>query len=163
MKTCSTVADHECPDGTMTETDVDKAEILNSYFTSVFTQESLENIHTFERTLHNTEELTDFMITHEKVEKILKSLKTTKPPGPDGLHPRPLVEMANELVEPFRELFAKSLDEGVLPQCWKEGNITLVFKKVKKHITGNYRPVSLTSVACKMMEQLVRNEVMEFQ
>ena len=117
MKTCSTVADIKRPDGTMTETDVDKAEILNSYFTSVFTQESLENIPTFERTLHNTEELTDFMITHEKVEKILN---TTKPPGPDGLHPRPLVEMANELVEPFRELFAKSLDEGVLPQCWKE-------------------------------------------
>ena len=69
--------------------------------------------------------------------------------------------MANELVEPFRELFAKSLDEGALPQCWKEGNITPVFKKGKKYITGNYRPVSLTSVACKMMEQLVRNEVME--
>ena len=100
-------------------------------------------------------------MTDEKVEKILKTLKTTQPPGPDGLHPRPLVEMANELVETFRELMAKSLDEGALPQCWKEGNITPVFKKGKKHITGNYRPVSLTSVACKMMEQLVRNEVME--
>ena len=153
MKTRSTVADLERPDGTMTETDVDKAEILNSYFTSVFTQESLENIPTFERTLHNTEELTDFMITHEKVEKILKTLKTTKPPGLDGLHPRSLVEMANELVEPFRELFAKSLDEGALPQGWKEGNITPVFKKGKKHITGNYRPVSLTSVACKRMKK----------
>ena len=161
MKTRSTVADFERPDGTMTETDVDKAEILNNDFTSVFTQESLENIPTFERTLHNTEELTDFMITDEKVENILKTLKTPKPPGPDGLHPRPLVGMVNELVEPFRELFAKSLDEGALPQCWKEGNITPVFKKGKKHIPGNYRPVSLTSVACKMMEQWVRNEVME--
>ena len=55
MKTRSTVADLKRPDGTMTETDVDKAEILNSYFTSVFTQETLENIPTFERTLHNTE------------------------------------------------------------------------------------------------------------
>ena len=91
----------------------------------------------------------------------MKTLKITKPPGPGGLHPRPLVEMANELVEPFRELFAKSLDEGALPHCWKEGNITPVFKKGRKHIRGNYRPVSLTSVACKMMEQLVRNEVME--
>ena len=161
MKTRSAVADLERPDGTMTETDVDKAEILNSYFTSVFTQESLENIPTLERTLHNIEELTDFMITDEKVEKILKKLKTTKPPGPDGLHPRPLVELANELVEPFRELFAKSLDEGALPQCWKEENITLISKKGKKHIPGSYRPVSLTSVACTMMEQLVRNEVME--
>ena len=133
MKTRSMVADLERPDGTMTETDIDKAEMLNSYFTSVFTQESLENIPTFERTLHNTEELTEFMITDEKVEKILK---TTKPPRPGGLHPRPLVEMTNELVEPFREPFAKSFDEGALPQCWKEGNITPVFKKSKKRITG---------------------------
>ena len=81
MKIRATVADLERPDGTMTETNVDKAELLNSYFMSVFTQESLENIPTFERTLHNTEELTNFMITDEKVEKILK---TTKPPGPDG-------------------------------------------------------------------------------
>ena len=101
MKTRSAVSDLERPDGTMTETDVDKDEILNFYLTSVFTQESLQNILTFERTQHNTEELTDFMITDEKVEKILKTLKTTKPPGPDGLHPRPLVEMGNDLVEPF--------------------------------------------------------------
>ena len=74
----------------MTETYVDKAEILNSYFTSVFTQESLEDIPKFERTLHNIKELNGFMITDEKVEKILKTLKTTKPPGPDGLHPPPL-------------------------------------------------------------------------
>ena len=80
----------------MTKTDVDKAEKLKSYFTSVFTQESLENIHTFERTLQNTEELADFMSTDEKVENILQTLKTTKPPGPDGLHPRPLVEMAKK-------------------------------------------------------------------
>ena len=69
--------------------------------------------------------------------------------------------MANELIEPFRELFTESLNEGALPQCWKEGSITPVFKKGKKHIPGNYRPVSLTSVTCKMMERLVRNEVME--
>ena len=84
MKTCSAVADLERQDGTMTETDVDKAEVLIAFFTGVFTLESLEN------RLHNTE-LTDFLITNEEVEKILKTLKTIKPPGPDWLHPRLLV------------------------------------------------------------------------
>ena len=46
--TCSAVADLERLDGTMTETDVDKAEVLNTFFTSVFTLESLENIPTFD-------------------------------------------------------------------------------------------------------------------
>ena len=85
---------------TMTETDVDKAEVLNSFFTSVFTLESLENIPTFDNRLHNTE-LTAFLITNEEVDKILKTLKTTKPPGPDGLHPRLQVELTDELVEPI--------------------------------------------------------------
>ena len=97
MKTCSAVADLERLDGTMTETGVDKAEVLNTFITSVFTIESLENIPTFDNRLHNTV----FLITNEEVEKILKTLKTTKPPGPDGLHPRLLVELTDELVEPF--------------------------------------------------------------
>ena len=101
METCSAVADLERLDGTMTETDVDKAEVLNSFFTSVFTLESLENIR-IENRLHNTE-LTDFLITNEEVEKILKTLKITKPPGPDGLHQRLLVELTDELVEPFQK------------------------------------------------------------
>ena len=115
MKTCSAVADLERLDGTMTETDVDKAEVLDTFFTSVFTLESLENIPTFENRLHNTE-LTDFLITNEEVEKILKTLKTTKPPGPDELHPRLLVELTDKLVEPFQKLFTKSLAMGTLPQ-----------------------------------------------
>ena len=159
MKTCSAVADLERLDGTMTETDVDKAEVLNTFFTSVFTLENLENIPTFENRLHDTE-LTDFLITNEEVENIFKTLKTTKPPGPDGLHPRLLVELTDELVEPFQKIFTKSLAEGTLPQNWKEGNITPIFKKGLKHLPGNYRPVSLISVACKMMEKLARNEVM---
>ena len=88
----------------MTETDVDKAEVLNTFFTNIFTLESLENIPTFDNRLHNTE-LTDFLITNEEVEKILKTLKTTKPPGPHGLHPRLLVELTDELVEPFQKIF----------------------------------------------------------
>ena len=74
MKTCSAVADLEHLDGTMTETDVDKAEVLNTLFTNIFTIESLENIPTFERRLHNTE-LTDFLITNEEVEKSFEETK----------------------------------------------------------------------------------------
>ena len=120
------------------------------FFTSVFTLESLENIPTFENRLHNTE-LADFLITNEEVKKVLKTLTTTKPPGPDGLHPRLLVELTDELVEPFQKIFTKSLTEGTLPQNWKEGNITPIFMKGLKPLPGNYRHVSLTSVACKMM------------
>ena len=42
---------------------------------------------------------------------------------------------------------------------WKLGNIVALFKKGAKTDPGNYRPVSLTSIICKLMEKLVRNQI----
>ena len=135
MKTRSTGADLERLEGIMTETDVDKAEVLNAFITSVFTLVSLESIPTFENRQHNTE-LTDFVITNEEVEKILKTLNTTKPPGPP-----------NHLLR------------GLYHSTGKRETLTQYFKKGQKHLPGNYSPVIPTSVASKMIRNLVRNEM----
>ena len=42
---------------------------------------------------------------------------------------------------------------------WKKANVTPIFKKGSKGDPGNYRPVSLTSVACKLMESILRDAV----
>ena len=47
-------------------------------------------------------DLVDLSITKEKIERVLKTLDTLKSPGPDGLHPRLLPEMAEQLAEPFQ-------------------------------------------------------------
>ena len=139
MKTTSTVGDLERLDGTMADTDVQKAEVLNRFFASVFTTEGEGDIPLFGRRAYNTE-LVDLSITKEEIERILKTLDTSKSPGPDGLHPHPLAEMAEQLAEPFQALFSTSLEEGILPQGWKGGNVKPIFKKGKKHQPGNYRP-----------------------
>ena len=129
MTTRSTGADLERLEGIMTETDVDKAEVLNAFFTSVFTLVSIESIPTFQNREHNTV-LIYFMITNEEVEKRLKTLNTTQQPGPDGLRPRLLIELTDELVEPFQKVFAKSLIEGSIPQHWKKGNINSILTQL---------------------------------
>ena len=126
----------------------------------MFTTEGEGDIPLFERKAYNTA-LVDLSITKEKIERVLKTLDTSNSPGPDGLHPRPLTQMAEQLAEPFQALFSTSLEEGILPQGWKDGNVTPIFKKGKKHQSGNYRPVSLTSIPCRVMEKLARNETME--
>ena len=55
-----------------------------------------------------------------------------------------------------------SLEEGIVPSEWKEANITPLFKKGSRNKPGNYRPLSLTSVVCKLLETLIRDHVVEF-
>ena len=45
---------------------------------------------------------------------------------------------------------------------WKLANVTPLFKKGDKSIPGNYRPISLTSVVCKLMESILRDKIVEF-
>jgi hypothetical protein len=53
------------------------------------------------------------------------------------------------------------LEEGAVPADWKEANVTPIFKKGAKSKPENYRPVSLTSVSCKIMESIIRDAMTE--
>ena len=53
------------------------------------------------------------------------------------------------------------MEEGIVPADWRTANITPIFKKGSKSAAGNYRPVSLTSILCKVMEAIVRDMIME--
>jgi len=40
--------------------------------------------------------------------------------------------------------------------------VTPVFKKGKKDVIDNYRPISLTCISCKLMESIIRNKLMDY-
>ena len=50
----------------------------------------------------------------------------------------------------------------MLPVDWKEAQVTPLFKKGGKDVPGNCRPVSLTSVVCKVLESIRKKRVMGY-
>ena len=63
---------------------------------------------------------------------------------------------------PLAHVFNMSLKEGIVPFEWKEANIIPLFKKGSRNKSVNYRPVSLTSVICKLLETIIRDHMMDF-
>ena len=58
-------------------------------------------------------------------------------------------------------LFTTSYNSEKLPADWRSANITAIYKKGNKKEPKNYRPISLTSVICKIMESIVRDIIMD--
>ena len=71
-----------------------------------------------------------------------------------GYHQNCLMEIVEQISTPLAKVFNLSLEEGIVPSDWKEANITLLFKKGSRNKPENYRPVSLTSVVCKLLENI---------
>ena len=91
----------------------------------------------------------------------ITQLNVCKSPGPDSFHPRVLYELRYEVCEPLHILFTTSYNSGKLPADGDLLTLQLYIKKGNKKEPKNYRPVSLTSVICKIMESIVRDIIMD--
>ncbi len=56
-------------------------------------------------------------------------------------------------------IFNMALETGRSPQDWKLADVTPISKKGTKGDPGNYRPISLTSVPCKVLESIVKDRI----
>ncbi len=100
--------------------------------------------------------------TSAAVHKELSTLDTAKGSGPDDLHPFMLQILPDFLAEPIAALYNKSLQSGEAPQDWPNAIICPIFKKGDPGDAANYRPVSLTSVLCKIFAKLLKKAVLLF-
>ncbi|MFZ2537549.1 MAG: reverse transcriptase family protein, partial [Oscillospiraceae bacterium] len=144
-----------------TNTDSEAADILNKVFESVFVEEGDGAIPTMGSRNSNTW-MESCEISESDVFKLLDRIETSKSTGVDNIHPHMLKECREQLSVPLALIFNKSLDSGALPSNWKLANIVPIYKKGDRTSPGNYRPISLTAISCKIMEKLLKNKIVDF-
>ncbi|VDP95668.1 unnamed protein product [Echinostoma caproni] len=135
-------------DGALAEKDEDKAEMLASYYASMYASASGTLIHL----LDTDTALKWAPLTIGEVALELRQLKVHHSPGPDVMHPLILKELAEELAASLCNLFSLSFTQVRLPRQWKDAAIVPLPKVGDRSAPGNYRPVSLNSVAGKVVE-----------
>ena len=140
------------------------AEDLNGYFSSVFTKEDISSLPVADAKFQGAKSdyLGPLVVTPELVARKIKAMKDNKSPGVDGIPPKLLMETVDQISIPLARVFNLSLKEGVVPFEWKEANIIPLFKKGSRNKSENYRPVSLTSVICKLLERLIKDHMVDF-
>ena len=140
---------------------VDKAEVLNKHFSNIskidIEPELPNNVPDPPVIMEN------FDILETEVFDQLSNLNPNKPPGPDGISPKVLYEIKDGICKPLTLLYNYSLLYKKVPHAWKVSHVTPVFKgKGSSHEPVNYRPISLTSVVCKIMEKILFKHLYNF-
>ena len=138
--------------------DQDKADILQHQFSGVFTREPVTEIPVLPK---RTEALIrSLKVTEAMVRLEILRLNVNKSCGPDNVHPKMLIELVDILAGPLSLLLNKTIEEGDIPADWKLAWVSPVYKKGSKNKAENYRPISLTSIVCKLMETFVKDAIM---
>jgi hypothetical protein len=132
-------------------------EVLNNQFKAVFVREDESEIPSFDsrhegKSIDIDENDISFSVVFEK----LANLEIEKACGPDYVQAIVLKECAHALALPIALIFKASIARSELPIQWISANICPLYKKGDKLEAGNYRPVSLTSILCRVLESIIR-------
>ena len=90
------------------------------------------------------------------VKREIMQLNLNKSCGPDEIHPLLLIEVADIISKRLGVLMVKTLKDGNMPQDWKKADVSQIYKKGVRNRAETYRPISLTSIVCKIMESLIK-------
>ena len=138
------------------------ANILQQQFCSVFsdTHNPDKSLPTFVVPPLSSDD-TELVLTKELILEAISEIKLDSAPGPDGIPAVLLKRCASSLSIPIHLLWSESMSTGTVPQFYKTGYVSPLFKKGSRCNAANYRPVTLTSHVVKVYERVVRKHMIQ--
>ena len=140
--------------------DCDKAESFANFFKSVYVDQRNDDQFNLTPGLDVVNDMDELVINEQLIYNKICKLNKYKSAGADGLFSRVFVECANSISKYLSLLFYLCLNSGYLPNIWKSSIVVPIFKKGNRQLTGNYRPVSLCCVACKLLEFFIKESIL---
>ena len=95
----------------------------------------------------------------EKVIKAIKKLKTNGSGGDDKLSNILFLNVAPENAFPLSCIFNLSITASCVPITWISGIVIPIFKKCSTSDASNYKPITLTCISCKIIETIIKNDL----
>jgi len=93
----------------------------------------------------------------------IKKLKSNLFSGPDNYFPPLLYKsLSVHVAKPLSMIFTSFFSVHQIPEVWSKSIFTPVFKTGSSCDPANYRPISLTCVACKLMERVIANQILSY-
>ena len=150
-------------DGKEAANGLQKANMLNSFFSKCFNRSSAPLKDWSETDIRpNHDELPDELICDEdSVYDLLATLDVSKSSGPDGISGKMLKHTAVSIASSVTQLFNQSIQSGRVPRGWKLSSVVPIPKSKKTHSPDNYRPISLLSILSKVLEKHIHNVIFE--
>lgn len=149
------------PDGSRATTNKDKADTLNDHFLSQSTTLNCSDpiFKICPPPLPSLPQLSQISVSSNEVLSVLKNLNHKKSPGLDQLSNNILSAAAPVICHSLAVLFNNSLSCGKIPTPWKTSKIRAIFKRGRKDLPDNYRPISLLSNVSKVLEGIVNKNI----
>lgn len=138
-----------------------KASEFNEYFISVFTQDNGKQPN-LKPLPSNTAKLDDLILTESGIFSLLLKIDQKKSCGPDNIPNAFLMRYAEWMSKFLLIIFVKSLQMGEVPVKWKTAKVIPIHKSGDTTSTANYRPISLTCMAGKILEHIILKHIVSF-
>ena len=106
--------------------------------------------------------LSSISVNDKLIVDVIKELSCNSAAGPDGVPVALLKNASVELAKPLNILFNHSINMGHVPSTWKEAAIVPIYKGGDRSLAKNYRPISLTSTIMKVLERIIRKQLVDF-
>ena len=100
-------------------------------------------------------------ITPKDVKKAVSRMKNFSSPGLDGIQPI-VIKKLPAVHHILATLFNKLVSTSQVPPSWQQGIMLFIFKKGDTQDIRNYRPITLTSVVCKLFHSIVNRRLCAF-